>query len=59
MNYVYDNQLDALFILSLLRYLYMFWASTAHHQEVRCMYVANSTSKMIVSKLTYKVIVEV
>jgi hypothetical protein len=24
----------------------MFQASTAHHQEVRCMYVADGTSKM-------------
>jgi hypothetical protein len=24
----------------------MFQASTAHHQEVRCKYVANGTSKM-------------
>jgi hypothetical protein len=30
----------------------MFRASTAHHQEVRCMYVTNGTSKMTVSKLT-------
>jgi hypothetical protein len=28
----------------------MFRASTAHHQEVRCMYVANGTSKMAVSR---------
>jgi hypothetical protein len=28
----------------------MFRASTAHHQEVRCMYVANSTSKMTASE---------
>jgi hypothetical protein len=27
-------------------------ASTAHHQEIRCMYVANGTSKMTVSELT-------
>jgi hypothetical protein len=27
----------------------MFRASTAHHQEVRCVYVANGTSKMTVS----------
>jgi hypothetical protein len=27
----------------------MFQASTAHHQEVRCMYVANGTSEMTVS----------
>jgi hypothetical protein len=31
----------------------MFRASTAHHQEVRCMYVANGTSKMTVSELTF------
>jgi hypothetical protein len=30
----------------------MFRASTGHHQEVRCMYVANGTSKMTVSELT-------
>jgi hypothetical protein len=30
----------------------MFWASTAHHQEVRCVYVANGTSEMIVRLLT-------
>jgi hypothetical protein len=30
----------------------MFWALTAHHQEVRCMYVANGTFKMTVSSLT-------
>jgi hypothetical protein len=30
----------------------MFRASTAHHQEVRCMYVANGTSKMTVSLLS-------
>jgi hypothetical protein len=35
----------------------MFRASTAHHQEVRFMYVANGTSKMTVSSLT--VILEV
>jgi hypothetical protein len=29
----------------------MFRASTAHHQEVKCMYVANGTAKMTVSKL--------
>jgi hypothetical protein len=29
----------------------MFQESTAHRQEVRCMYVANGTSKTIVSKL--------
>jgi hypothetical protein len=29
----------------------MFRASTAHHQEIRCMYVANGTSKMIVNEL--------
>jgi hypothetical protein len=28
----------------------MFRGSTAHHQEVRCMYVANGTSKMPVSE---------
>jgi hypothetical protein len=28
----------------------MFWASTALHQEVRCMYVANGTSKMTLSE---------
>jgi hypothetical protein len=28
----------------------MFQASTAHNQEVRCMYVANGTSKMTVSE---------
>jgi hypothetical protein len=28
----------------------MFRASTAHQQEVRCMYVANGTSKMTVSE---------
>jgi hypothetical protein len=28
----------------------MFQASTAHHQEVRCIYVANGTSKMAVSE---------
>jgi hypothetical protein len=28
----------------------MFRASTAHHQEVRCMSVANGTSKMTVSE---------
>jgi hypothetical protein len=27
----------------------MFRASRAHHQEVRCMYVANGTPKMTVS----------
>jgi hypothetical protein len=32
-----------------LRYLNMLWASTAHHQEVRFMYVENGTSKMAVS----------
>jgi hypothetical protein len=35
----------------------MFRASTAHYQEVRCMYVANGTSNMTVSELT--VILEV
>jgi hypothetical protein len=35
----------------------MFLASTAHHQAVRYMYVANGTSKMTVSELT--VILEV
>jgi hypothetical protein len=30
----------------------MFRASTAHYQEVRCVYVANGTSKMTVSELT-------
>jgi hypothetical protein len=28
----------------------MFRALTAHHQEVRCMYVANGTSKMTASE---------
>jgi hypothetical protein len=28
----------------------MFWASTAHHQEVRRIYVANGTSKMTVGE---------
>jgi hypothetical protein len=28
----------------------MFRASTAHHQEVRCMYVANGTSKITISE---------
>jgi hypothetical protein len=28
----------------------MFRASTVHHQEVRCMYVANGTAKMTVSE---------
>jgi hypothetical protein len=28
----------------------MFRTSTAHHQEVRCMYVANDTSKITVSE---------
>jgi hypothetical protein len=28
----------------------MFRAPTAHHQEVRCTYVVNGTSKMAVSK---------
>jgi hypothetical protein len=28
----------------------MFRASIAYHQEVRCMYVANGTSKMTVSE---------
>jgi hypothetical protein len=46
MNYVYNNQLDALFIRTSfieLSFLYTFRASTAHHQEVRCVYVANGT----------------
>jgi hypothetical protein len=30
----------------------MFQASTAHHQEVRCVCVANGTAKMTVSSLT-------
>jgi F0F1-type ATP synthase alpha subunit len=30
----------------------MFRASTAHHQEVKCVYVAKGTSKMTVSSLT-------
>jgi hypothetical protein len=30
----------------------MFRASTAHHQEVRYIYVENGTSKMTVSSLT-------
>jgi hypothetical protein len=53
MNYLYNNQIDALFIYSEfieLRHLYMFRALTAHHQEVRCVYVANDTSKMTVSE---------
>jgi hypothetical protein len=28
----------------------MFRASTAHHQELRCMYVANGKSKMVVNE---------
>jgi hypothetical protein len=45
MNYVYNNQLDALFILSLLNYRTSacFGLSTAHHQEVWCVYVAIGT----------------
>jgi hypothetical protein len=35
----------------------MFRTSTAHYQEVKCMYVANGTSKMTASLLT--VILEV
>jgi hypothetical protein len=35
----------------------MFWASTAHHQEVRCMYVANGTSEMIVRELGSQTII--
>jgi hypothetical protein len=40
----------------------MFRASIAHHQEVRCMYVANGTSKASVSEsccLSYMFIVRV
>jgi hypothetical protein len=49
--YVYTNQLNTLFYPQFieLRYLYMFRASTAHHQEVRCMYVGFGSSKMSVS----------
>jgi hypothetical protein len=58
MCYVYNNHLDArvfpYFIE--LKYLYMFLASTAHHQAVRCMYtyVVNGTSKMPVSEPGWK-----
>jgi hypothetical protein len=34
-----------------LWYRHMFWASTAHHQEVRFTYVAGGTSEMTVSRL--------
>jgi hypothetical protein len=37
-------------LLVYLTYLYMFRASTAHHQEVECMYVTSGTSKMTVSE---------
>jgi hypothetical protein len=41
----YNNQLDALFISSLLSYNTATCSglSTAHHQEVECIYVANGT----------------
>jgi hypothetical protein len=45
MNYVYNNQLSALFILSLLNWhtSTCFGRSTAHHQELECVYVAVGT----------------
>jgi hypothetical protein len=49
MNYVYNNQLYALLILSLLN-ADMFQALTTHHPKVRWMYVANNNSKMTVSE---------
>jgi hypothetical protein len=54
MNYMYKNQIDAVFILSLLNYhtCTCFGRSSAHHEEVECIYVANGTcytSKLTVS----------
>jgi hypothetical protein len=45
MYYRYKNQLDALFILSLLNYTppLVLGVLTAHHQEVECITVANGT----------------
>jgi hypothetical protein len=45
MNYMNNNQHNALFIFSLLSYhtLHVLGVSAAHHQEVECIYVANGT----------------
>jgi hypothetical protein len=54
-NYMYNNQLDALSILSslIISLLHVSGVSTAHHQEVQCIYAANGTcytSELTVSR---------
>jgi hypothetical protein len=55
---IITNSMHCLFLVYWLKIpLHVSGINRAHHQEVRCMYVANGTSKMTVSLLT--VILEV